>query len=121
MSNKKKLGLGVEDLKRVQTIYNLKAYETVTFFRNEIDAMYALKNSKVDVLFILNFKKNNKFDGQILGVANLREYIGIRKDQSELLDRIKPQLDLLFENNDKLLKLNVKNRENYLKYLFLYP
>ena len=112
------LGLGIEDLKRVQTIYNLKAYETVTFFRNEMDAMYALKNSKVDVLFILNFKKNNKFDGQILGVANLREYIGIRKDQSELLDRIKPQLDLLFENNDKLLKLNVKNRENYLKYLY---
>ena len=78
------LGLGIEDLKRVQTIYNLKAYETVTFFRNEMDAMYALKNSKVDVLFILNFKKNNKFDGQILGVANLREYIGIRKDQSEI-------------------------------------
>lgn len=112
------LGLEVDIVNEIKDSYDLENSETVIFFRNEVDAYYALQNDKVDALFILNFKQDNNFLGEILSVVNIREYIGVRKDKNELFQNLKKELNYLSKNSENILKLNIKNRENYFQYLY---
>lgn len=112
------LGLGVDVVKNIQNSYEFSKTESVTFFRNEVDAYYALQNNKVDALLVLNFKQDNNFEGQILAVANIKEYIGVRKDRDDLFQKLKSELNLLSKNNQEILEINIKNRANYFKYIY---
>ena len=112
------LGLGVNIVNDIKDSYDLENSEAVIFFRNEVDAYYALQNDKVDIILILNFKQDNNFFGEILSVVNIREYIGVRKDKNELFQKIKKELNCLSKNPENILKLNIKNRENYFQYVY---
>lgn len=112
------LGLGVDAVKNIQNSYEFSKIESVTFFKNEVDAYYALQNNKVDALLVLNFKQDNNFEGEILAVANIKEYIGVRKDRDDLFQKLKSKLNYLSKNNQEILEINKKNRANYFKYIY---
>lgn len=112
------LGLGPDEVKKIQETYNLADNGSIVFFKNETDAFYSLSNGKVDILLIRNFKESNSFSVNILAVANLREFIGVRKDREDIFLNLKDKLNQLSLNHDELLNLILKNRAGYLKYVY---
>ena len=113
------LGIGVQELEKIINSLDISSDRKFTVFKNEKDAFYALFKNKIDILLITNYKQSNTNSNiHILGSANLKEYIGIRKDRTDLYGRIKNELNLLFSDNNKLLNTNTENRRNYLNYLY---
>lgn len=112
------LDLGVDEVAKLQDTYSFLRDVKTTFFRNETDAYYALQNGKIDLLAVLNFKKSNTFDAEILEILNLKEYIGVKKGNEELLNRIKEDLISLSHDHEKILERNIKNRKEYFQYIY---
>lgn len=112
------LDLGVDEISKLQDTYDFLRDVKTTFFRNETDAYYALQNGKIDLLAVLNFKKSNTFDAEILEIVNIKEYIGVKKGNEELLNRIKEDLISLSHDHEKILERNIKNRKEYFQYIY---
>lgn len=113
------IGIGIDDIDRILGSLDIPEDRKFTVFKNEDDAFYALQKNKIDILLVLNYRQTNtNYNLHILASTNLKEYIGIRKDRTDLYGKITNALNTLSSDNNELLSLNLRNRQNYLNYLY---